>query len=62
MMFARIVVMSVFFLFYWFGCWLVTGTDKKNLVGLRSYPDAVQKAVHKHPTLGKIVPPENSWL
>ena len=62
MMFARIVVMSVFFLFYWFVCWLSTGTDKKNLVGLRSYPDVVQKAVHKHPTLGKIVPPENSWL
>lgn len=28
-------------LFYWFCCFHGTGTDRKNLAGLRSYPDTV---------------------
>ncbi len=43
----RIVVMLVFYLLYWGFCFLGTGTDKKNLMGLRSYPDEVQEIVRK---------------
>lgn len=39
-----------------------TGTDRKNLAGLRSYPDAVQRAVREHPVLGKAAPKEKSTL
>lgn len=49
-----------FYLFYWFCCFLGTGTDKKNLAGLRSYPDAVQQTVREHPVLGKAAPQEKS--
>ena len=38
----------VFYLLYWGICWLATGMDKKNLLGLRSYPDAVQTQVRAH--------------
>ncbi len=41
----RVVFPVVFYLFYWLICYLNTGTDKKNLLGLRSYPTAVQKKV-----------------
>ena len=41
----KIITVFAFCLFYWFCCFLGTGTVKKNLAGLRSYPDAVQKAV-----------------
>ncbi len=34
-------------LLYWGMCFLGTGTDKKNLAGLRSYPDAVQSIVRE---------------
>lgn len=33
-----------------------TGTDKKNLAGLRSYPDAVQRRVREHPAFGALAP------
>lgn len=59
---ARIFTILLFCLFYWFGCFLGTGTDKKNLAGLRSYPDAVQRAVREHPVLGKNAPREKSLL
>ena len=41
----RIVLPVVFYALYWGVCWLATGSDKKNLAGLRSYPDAVQRQV-----------------
>lgn len=59
---ARIITAFLFCLFYWFCCFLGTGTDGKNLVGLRSYPDAVQAAVREHPMLGKAAPKEKSTL
>ena len=58
----KIIVVIAFCLFYWFCCFCGTGTDKKNLAGLRSYPDAVQRAVREHPTLGKAAPKEKSTL
>lgn len=48
--------------FYWFCCFLGTGTDKKNLAGLRSYPENVQQVVRKHKTFGKIAPKEKSMI
>lgn len=58
----KIIVVIAFCFLYWFCCFLGTGTDKKNLAGLRSYPDTVQQAVRKHPILGKVAPQEKSLL
>lgn len=41
----KLVVAVVFYLVYWGICYLATGTDKKNLIGLRSYPEEVQECV-----------------
>lgn len=62
MMFAKILVSLSFCFLYWFCCFLCTGTDRKNLAGLRSYPDAVQQAVREQPVLGKAAPQEKSLL
>ncbi|WP_308563261.1 ABC transporter permease [uncultured Faecalibacterium sp.] len=56
----KLIVTFAFYFLYWFICFLCTGTDRKNLAGLRSYPDAVQKAVREHPVLGKAAPQEKS--
>lgn len=58
--------MAVFFLLYWGICFLGTGTDRKNLMGLRSYPDEVQKQVRSHAQWKDAVPKEKPmavvWL
>ena len=54
----RAVVAIAFYLLYWGICVLSTGTDRKNLIGLRSYPDAVQARVRREP--GLAAPPEKS--
>lgn len=59
-MIAKIVTVFLFYFLYWFCCFLGTGTDKKNLAGLRSYPDAVQRAVREYSKLEKRVPQEKS--
>ena len=41
------LIMTAFWFLYWGMCVLGTGTDKKNLAGLRSYPDAVQIVVRE---------------
>ncbi len=56
----KYIIAFAFYFLYWFICFLCAGTDKKNLAGLRSYPDAVQQAVRKHPVLGKSAPQEKS--
>ena len=48
------IVLPAFWLVYWGVCFLCTGTDEKNLAGLRSYPDEVQTAVRER--LGKDAP------
>ena len=35
----KIIVAIAFYFLYWGVCFLGTGTDKKNLIGLRSYSD-----------------------
>ncbi len=47
----KYIIAFAFYFFYWFVCFLGTGTNKKNLSGLRSYPDTVQQAVREHTTL-----------
>lgn len=59
-MLPKMIVSIAFYLFYWFCCFLGTGSDKKNLLGLRSYPDAVQQAARNHPVLGEKAPQEKS--
>lgn len=44
------LIMIAFYFLYWSICVLGTGDDKKNLIGLRSYPDAVQSCVREHMT------------
>ena len=52
------LVLPAFWLLYWGICFICTGTDKKNLAGLRSYPDEVQAAVRER--LGNKVPAAKS--
>ncbi len=59
-MLAKITAALIFYMFYWLCCFFGTGTDKKNLAGLRSYPEAVQRAVREHTELGKVAPREES--
>ena len=56
----KIIVAIAFYFLYWGVCFLGTGTDKKNIMGLRSYPEEVQNRVRSDPQLGKIVPKEKS--
>ena len=41
------LIMFIFYFLYWGICYLCTGTDEKNLMGLRSYPINVQKIVRE---------------
>lgn len=43
----KIILAAAFYLLYWGLCVLGTGTDRKNLAGLRSYPDPVQERVRR---------------
>lgn len=52
------IFLVVFYFLYWGMCFLGTGTDKKNLAGLRSYPVAVQARVQEQ--LGNKVPQAKS--
>lgn len=56
----KILIAIAFYFLYWGMCFLGTGTDKKNLLGLRSYPEEVQNRVRNDPQLGKTVPKEKS--
>ncbi len=57
-MIAKICVVIGMCLFWWLMCYLNTGSDKKNLLGLRSYPPEVQELVRKDPVLGQSAPAE----
>ena len=61
-MIVKITTALLLYLFYWLCCFLGTGTDKKNLAGLRSYPDNVQQVVRAHKDFGKTVPKEKSII
>ena len=52
------LVLPAFWLLYWGICFICTGTDKKNLAGLRSYPDEVQAIVRAR--LGDEAPKDKS--
>ena len=56
----KIIVAIAFYFLYWGVCFLGTGTDKKNLMGLRSYPEEVQNRVRSDHQLGKAVPKRKS--
>lgn len=61
-MFAKIIIAFAFCFIYWFVCFLCTGTEKKNLIGLRSYPDEVQCIVKKEESLKPYLPKEKSIM
>ena len=56
----KVIIAIAFYFLYWGICFLGTGTDRKNLIGLRSYPDEVQIRVRSDSRLGKNVPKEKS--
>lgn len=56
----KIMIAAVFYFLYWGVCFLGTGTDRKNLIGLHSYPDEVQTRVQSDPQLGQAVPKAKS--
>lgn len=56
----KVILAVLFYFLYWGVCYLATGTDQKNLIGLRSYPDAVQARVRSEPALSNAVPKEKS--
>ena len=49
-----------FWLFYWGVCVLCTGGDRKNLLGLRSYPEAVRRIVRQRAELSPYLPKQKS--
>lgn len=51
-----ILVAVLFYLLYWGICFLCTGGDQKNLLGLRSYPKEVQERVRAEKSLAGKVP------
>lgn len=58
----KIIIAIIFYFLYWGVCFLGTGTDKKNLIGLRSYPEEVQNRVRSDSRLGKAVPKAKSTV
>ena len=56
----KIIIAIAFYFLYWGVCFLATGTDKQNLLGLRSYSEEVQDRVRSDPQLGKAVPKAKS--
>ena len=57
-MILRVFIIVFLCLLFWFICYLNTGSDKKNMIGYRSYPKAVQDLVKKDEVLCKMVPGE----
>lgn len=56
----NIAIAIVFYFLYWGLCFFGTGTDRKNLIGLRSYPEEIQNLVRNDHQLGKVVSKANS--
>ena len=57
-MILRVFIIVFLCLLFWFICYLNTGSDKKNMLGYRSYPKAAQDLVKKDEVLCKMVPGE----
>lgn len=57
---VKILVAVIFYFLYWGICFAATGSDKKNLAGLRSYPDEVQSIVREKMSLGGEKPKQKS--
>ena len=56
----KYITILVFCFFYRGMCVLGTGGDRKNLLGLRSYPEDVQRIVRQRPELSPYLPKEKS--
>ncbi len=55
-MLLKCLLVIGFCLLYWLMCYMLTGGDKKNMLGFRSYPTAVQELVRQDERLGKLAP------
>ena len=61
-MVVKISVIVGLCLLFWLICFLNTGNDKKNMLGFRSYPKAVQEAVKNDSTLSEFAPKKASLI
>lgn len=52
----KLLIILAFCLLFWLGCYKNTGTDEKNLLGFRSYPDEIQNMIYRNENLSKKVP------
>lgn len=59
---VKISVIVGLCLLFWLICFLNTGNDKKNILGFRSYPKAVQEAVKNDSTLNEFAPKKVSLI
>lgn len=55
-MIIKLLIILAFCLLFWLGCYKNTGTDEKNLLGFRSYPDEIQNMIYRNENLSKKVP------
>lgn len=55
-MIIKLLIVLAFCLLFWLGCYKNTGTDEKNLLGFRSYPDEIQNMIYRNENLSKKVP------
>ena len=58
----KLIIAAALYFLYWGMCVLGTGTDRKNLLGLRSYPDEVQSRVRSDPQFAKDAPKEKTTV
>lgn len=61
-MIMKILSILFFYFLYWGVCVLCTGSDKKNLTGLRSYPDIVREKLLQQENISEILPKEKSLI
>lgn len=54
----KITVAIIFYLVFWAGCYACTGSDKKHIAALRTYPEPVRRAVRENPDFAGMVPPD----
>lgn len=55
-MIIKLLIILAFCLLFWLGYYKNTGTDEKNLLGFRSYPDEIQNMIYRNENLSKKVP------
>ncbi len=56
----RIIIILLFLILFWAGCYLGTGSDEKNIKSFRSYPPEVKERLRKNENLAALIPSKTS--